>query len=140
LSFPARNVVLFDGVCVLCDRSMRFLLRIDRRARLSFAPLQGKTARSVLDRHSELSAELATVIYVRALNEPTETVYEKSDAAIAILEDVGGFWRVIAVARILPGLVRDGVYDWIARHRYGWFGQLDACQLPDDEDSERFLP
>lgn len=140
MSSPARNVVLFDGVCVLCDRSMRFLLRIDRHRRLSFAPLQGETARAVLDRHSELSSELATVIYVRALGQPEEKVYERSDAAIEILRSVGGPWRMATAVRILPRLFRDALYGWIANHRYNWFGKLDACQLPNEESSERFLP
>lgn len=132
--------MLFDGVCVLCDRSMRFLLRIDRHQRLSFAPLQGETARAVLGRHPELSSELVTVIYVRALGQANERAYERSDAAIAILRDVGGPWRMATAAQILPRVLRDALYDWIANHRYNWFGKLDACRLPDEESSERFLP
>ncbi len=132
--------MLFDGVCVLCDRSMRFLLRIDRHERLRFAPLQGETARGVNDRHPELDSRLATVVYVRDLGGPDESVHERSDAALAILQDVGGLWPIASAARIVPGVVRDGVYDWFASRRYRWFGKLEACQLPDEASSERFLP
>jgi predicted DCC family thiol-disulfide oxidoreductase YuxK len=140
LSVPVENVVLFDGVCVLCDRSMRFLLRIDRRERLRFAPLQGETARGVNDRHPEIDSRLATVVYIRGLGGPGESVHERSDAAVAILRDVGGLWPIACAARIIPGIIRDGVYDWIANRRYRWFGKLEACQLPDKGSSERFLP
>ena len=119
---------------------MRFLLRIDRRERLRFTPLQGETARGVNDRHPELDSRLATVVYVRDLGGPGESVHERSDAAFAILQDVGGLWPIASAARIIPGVVRDGVYDWIASRRYRWFGKLEACQLPDERSSERFLP
>jgi predicted DCC family thiol-disulfide oxidoreductase YuxK len=134
------HLVLFDGVCVLCDSSMRWLLDADRRGRLSFAPLQGETARAALGRHPEVTGDLSSVVYVRDFGGPDERVYLRSDAAAAILQDLAGAYRVLALFRFLPRVVRDAVYDWIAAHRYRWFGKLDACRLPDRGSEQRFLP
>ena len=136
----AAGVVLFDGVCALCDASVRFLLARDRRGRFRYAPLQGETARAVLKRHPETGDDVSTVLYVRAMGTERETVDARSDAALLILRELGGFWKMVSWLRVVPRAIRDGVYDWIARHRYGWFGKFDACRLPDDESAERFLP
>ncbi|HEY7820767.1 MAG TPA: DCC1-like thiol-disulfide oxidoreductase family protein [Vicinamibacteria bacterium] len=135
-----RLVVLFDGVCVLCDSSMRFLLEADRDGRLSFAPLQGETAREVLARHPEVTGGLSTVLYVRDFRSPGETVFARSDAVASILRDLGGGYRWLALFRFLPRFLRHALYDWVAARRYRWFGKLDACRLPRKGEEERFLP
>ncbi len=119
---------------------MRWLVDADRGARLRFAPLQGETAREVLHRHPEATEDLSTVVYVRDFSGPGETVYFRSDAAAAILRDLGGRYRVLALFRLLPRVARDAAYDWIAAHRYRWFGKLDACRLPEKGSAHRFLP
>jgi predicted DCC family thiol-disulfide oxidoreductase YuxK len=119
---------------------MRWLLDADREERLRFAPLQGETAREVLRRHPEATSDLATVIYVRHLGSPGETVHLRSDATAAILRDLGGGYRLLALFRLLPRAVRDAAYDWIAAHRYRWFGKLEACRLPEKGAEKRFLP
>lgn len=136
----AANVVLFDGVCVLCDRSMRWLLARDRNRVLLFAPLQGETARGVFARHPSSTPTLRSVLYVRDLDGPSERVLDRSDAALAILRDIGGVWKAASWLRVFPRGLRDAAYDLIAKHRYRWFGQLDACQLPGPEMNDRFLP
>lgn len=119
---------------------MRWLLDADREGRLSFAPLQGETAREVLGRHPEVTGDLSTVVYVRNFGDPAERVFQRSDAAAAILQDLGGGYRPLALFRLLPRVVRDAIYDWIAAHRYRWFGKLDACRLPEKGSEHRFLP
>jgi len=136
----SRGLVLFDGVCVLCDASMRWLLEHDRNERLLFAPLQGDTTRAVLARHPDVQDSLSTVVYVRDFGAPSERVYLRSDAALAILRDIGGRYRVLAALRVVPRALRDVIYDWIAAHRYRWFGKLDSCRLPDENGNDRFLP
>ena len=125
---------------MLCDSSMRWLLDADREERLSFAPLQGETAREVLRRHPEATGDLSTVVYVRDFGAPGETVHFRSDAAAAILRDLGGGYRLLALFRLLPRVLRDAAYDWIAAHRYRWFGKLAACRLPEKGAEKRFLP
>lgn len=132
--------MLFDGVCVLCDRSMRWLLDADRRGALRFAPLQGQTAKDVLARHPDPGDSLSTVVYVRDFGGSRERVFRRSRAAIAILEELGGKYRILAWLRIIPGPIRDILYDWVAARRYRWFGKLDSCRLPEQGMEGRFLP
>jgi predicted DCC family thiol-disulfide oxidoreductase YuxK len=119
---------------------MRWLLDHDRKGRLLFAPLQGETARAVAARHSRAEDSLSTVVYVRDFGAPSERVYLRSDAALAILGDIGGPYRVLSALRVVPRSLRDLLYDWVAARRYRWFGKLDACRLPDKGTTERFLP
>ena len=136
----ARDVVLFDGVCALCDSSVRFLLARDPEGKLAYAPLQGETARAVLARHPGADEALSTIVYVRGMDTKSEHLYDRSDAAFEILRDLGGVWRFVAWLRFIPRPIRNTVYDFIARHRYRWFGKFDACRLPKAGTNERFLP
>ena len=119
---------------------MRWLLDEDRNGQLRFAPLQGATAREVLARHPEVKGDLSTVLYVRDFGAPSERIHLRSDAAAFILRDLGGRYALLAAFRLLPRPLRDAIYDWIAAHRYRWFGKLDACRLPEKGDELRFLP
>lgn len=136
-----RRVVFFDGVCGLCDRSVRFLIARDHERILRYAPLQGETAAA----EPALSAlrrgggpELESVLYVRGAGDAAE-VFARSDAALAILHDLGGIWRVLSWARWIPRPIRDWVYNFVARNRYRWFGRFDSCRLPSPDEAELFL-
>ncbi len=132
------GLVLFDGVCALCDGSVRALISIDKNERLRFAPLQGPTAGAVLAAHSGVSRDLSTMLYVRG-NADSEELFERSDAVFAILQDVGGVWGLLSVLRWVPRPIRDGVYRFVAKRRYRWFGQFESCRLPTPETRLRFL-
>lgn len=134
------HVVLFDGVCALCDASVRWLIASDKKLILHFAPLQSETGKAVLSRHPDADQSLSTVLYVRDMGDDNERLYERSDAAFEILRDLGGIWRVASWGRFVPRALRDAVYGLIAKHRYRWFGKFDACRLPRSEDAGRFLP
>lgn len=128
-----RGIIFFDGVCGLCNRFVDRLLRIDDEGRFLFAPLQGNTARERLP--SGLADALSSVVYLR-----NGQVLTRSDAALRILIDLGGWRTVHRVWFIFPRVLRDAVYDWVARNRYRWFGKHDTCRLPTPEERERFLP
>ncbi len=135
-------LVLYDGYCGLCDRSVRWLVAADRRAVLRFAPLQGETAAPILARHGiSPSADFRTLLLVEHAGTPRERLRARSDGALAALAAVGG-WRagLARLARLVPRLLRDWVYDFIARHRFRWFGRLDACRIPTPVERVRFLP
>jgi len=136
----ARDVVLFDGVCALCDSSVRFLLARDPEGKLAYAQLQGETARAVLARHPGADGTLSTILYVRGMGTESEELYDRSDAAFEILHDLGGVWRWVAWLRFIPRPIRNTAYDFVARRRYRWFGKYDACRLPEAGTNERFLP
>jgi len=134
------HVVLFDGVCALCHASVRWLVSIDNKAVLYYAPLQGETGKSVLSRHPDADQSLSTILYVRDMGGDSERLYQRSDASFEILYELGGVWRVLSWCRFVPRVLRDAVYGFIARHRYRWFGKFDTCRLPESGDSGRFLP
>lgn len=139
----ARQLVLYDGVCGLCDRTVQFLLAEDRGAVLSFAPLQGETATAVLAHqgHQPLPGDvMKSVVFVRDLGTARQAILVRSAGALAILAALGGFWRVVAALRAVPRPLRDAVYDWIARHRYAWWGRFEVCKLPAPAVQARFLP
>ena len=129
----APAVILYDGVCGFCDRTVRFVLQRDRDARFRFAPLQSAYAGDVLARHGRDAQDLDTVSLVLEPDSPTERVLVKSDAVCAIFDRLGGVWRIAALARWLPRKIRDAAYDAFASRRYRWFGRFDECPLPSPE-------
>ena len=143
-SLPVRRgaggLVLYDGVCGLCDRTVQFLLDVDRHRVLTFAPLQGETARSLLGSHQAMKHTLESIVFIRGYSTLNATTYQRSEAILRILNEVGGFWRVVSWLRIIPRPVRDILYDWIGRNRYQWFGKFAECRLPSAEVRARFLP
>lgn len=135
-------VVLYDGYCGLCDRSVRWLVDADRRAVLRYAPLQGETAAPILERHGiPAGGDFDSFILVENLGSAGERLRQRSDGALAALVALGG-WRagLARVGRIVPRAIRDAVYDFVARRRTRWFGRLNACRLPTPEERHRFLP
>jgi predicted DCC family thiol-disulfide oxidoreductase YuxK len=127
-------LIYYDGLCGLCDRFVRFVLARDRRGRYRFAPLQGSTARARLPSH--LNPESFQTVIL----EDDGCYRVRSDAALAILAGLGGAWRAAALLRLIPRPLRDAVYDFVARHRFRWFGRRAECRVPSPEERERFLP
>jgi predicted DCC family thiol-disulfide oxidoreductase YuxK len=125
--------VLFDGHCGLCDRSVQLLLRWDRTGVLHFAPLQGPTAAPFAPPSSP--HDPGTFVLV-----DQQGTHLRSEAALRTLAHLGPLWRAVLIFRVVPRPLRDAVYNWVARHRYRWFGQLDACRIPSVEVKARFLP
>jgi predicted DCC family thiol-disulfide oxidoreductase YuxK len=139
LTSASANLVLYDGVCGLCNRLVRFLLRIDRGAVLCFAPLQGPTAARLARKHG-FPLDVKTLVYVRHFGLKDERVYLRSDGVLRIFGDLGGVWWPLTALRIVPRFLRDPLYDWVARHRYRWFGKYDSCPMPSPQQRARFLP
>lgn len=138
MNLPQQRLVLYDGVCGLCDRTVQFLLRVDREQLLRFAPLQGETAAAIRNRHPQLDG-VDSIAYVKTAS-GQEDVYVRSTAVLKILKEAGGAWRLLAVFLLVPRAIRDAVYDWVARNRYRWFGRYDNCPLPGAAVRARFLP
>jgi predicted DCC family thiol-disulfide oxidoreductase YuxK len=136
---PSPNLVLYDGVCGLCNKLVRFLLRADRRNVLCFAPLQGPTAARLAERHG-FALDVKTMVYVRHFGLKDERAYLRSDAVLRVLGDVGGVWWLLSGLRVVPRFLRDPVYEFVARNRYRWFGKYDSCPLPSPDQRARFLP
>jgi predicted DCC family thiol-disulfide oxidoreductase YuxK len=133
------HLVLYDGVCGLCDHFVQFLLRIDRHDRLRFAALQGPLGTAILEKAGRSSSSLSTVIVVADHETPAERLLERSDAALFAISASGGPYRAATVLRVAPRFLRDHVYDLVARWRYRIFGQFDACPMPRPETRAKFL-
>jgi predicted DCC family thiol-disulfide oxidoreductase YuxK len=138
-SADVRRIVLYDGLCGMCDAVVQFLLRHDRKDAFRFAPQQGEAARQVLARHALDSATMETICVIENYNSPQEAFYTRSDAALLIAEGLGGIWTLTLAARLLPRSFRDACYDFVARNRYRIFGRRTECRLPCEEDKHRFL-
>lgn len=134
-----RRIVLYDGLCGMCDAVVQFLLRHDHKDAFRFAPQQGEAARQVLARHALDSATMETICVIENYNCPEEGVYTRSDAALRIAGGLGGIWTLTLAARLLPRSFRDACYDLVARNRYRIFGRRTECRLPAEEDKHRFL-
>lgn len=135
-----RWVVFFDGVCVLCNWIVRFLIKRDKKRTLIFTPLQGETAAALLNRHPRIGGNSQSVVLAKNYNTSREAISVRSTAILDLTPALGGLWRLAGVFRIIPRFLRDWGYDFVARRRYRWFGKMDDCMLPSPEDRERFLP
>jgi predicted DCC family thiol-disulfide oxidoreductase YuxK len=134
-----RHLVLYDGVCGLCDRFVRFLIRIDRGDRLRFAALQGAIGRAVVAENGRTAQALSTVLVIADYGTPEARLLERSEAALFAIASVGGPWRSAAALRLVPRFLRDAIYDFVARTRYRIFGRFDACPLPSKATRAKFL-
>ena len=131
-----RPIVLFDGVCNVCSRLTRFVIEHDPPpARFRLAALQSETGRRLLREHGLPKDELDTFILVEG-----DRALVRSTAALRLLALLGPPWSLLAVLRVVPRPVRDAAYNWIARHRYAWWGKRDQCMVPTPDVRSRFLP
>lgn len=128
-------VIVFDGVCVLCSRWVDFILRHDRASLFRLAAMQGEHGRSLLIAHGLSPDDPVSFLLVDG-----GVGYSDTDAIARVLRQLGGRWRLAAaMLRVVPRVVRDPVYRWVARNRYRVFGRRDQCRVPEAEQAWRFI-
>ena len=129
-----QNIIFFDGVCNLCNKSVQFIIEHDDNAFFKFASLQSNTAQQILANFDE-NIELNTIILLK-----NNTIFKESDAAIEILKNLQWRWTFLRrLLKYVPPFLRNWVYRKIARHRYRWFGKKETCMIPTPEIKNRFL-
>jgi len=138
-SLSVSHLVLYDGVCGLCDHFVQFLIRIDGQDRLRFAALQGDLGATILREAGRGQDALSTVIVVADYGSPRARLLDRSDAAIFAVASAGGLYRAASALRVVPRLLRDSLYRIIARSRYRIFGRFDACPIPGPATRAKFL-
>lgn len=131
---PDEAVVLFDGVCNLCNGLVSFLISRDPGGRLQFAALQSDAGQELLTQHGLPTEGFDSFVLVEG-----EQLYTKSAAAIRVAELLGWPYRAARAGRLVPRGLRDSLYDIVAANRYDWFGRKDQCMIPDEDVSDRFL-
>ena len=133
-------IILYDGVCGLCNRLVQFLLKRDLHDRFRFASLQSEFAANILRRHSASPDDLDTMYVVLNYDLPGERIASRSDAAAVALRQLGGGWAALGTAlQALPGWIRNWGYNLVARNRYRIFGKYDSCPIPSDKNRLKFL-
>lgn len=131
-------VLLYDGVCGFCDRAVQFILRVDKRRTMQFAALDSTFAQQVFARH-HIIADADSVVYVDDPGGAAERVFIRSAAALCVVDYLGGPWRALRAARLVPEPLRDLLYDRFAAERYRIFGKYDSCPNPPQEVRARFI-
>lgn len=126
-------VLLFDGVCNLCNTFVQTIIKLDKKAFFRFASLQSETAIDLLAKHSVKDTNLKTVVLLYQGKS-----YTHSDVALEVALILGGIWKIFYVFKAVPRPIRDFVYNWIAKNRYRWFGKQEHCWLPTPELKARF--
>lgn len=127
-------IIVFDGICHLCNGWVQFLLRVDRRGLYRFASMQSDTGRRLLHEHGLDADDPSSFLLLREGQARTD-----SDAILDVLTGLGGPWRMFGVLRGVPRALRDPAYRFIARHRYRLFGKRDVCMMPAPETAARFV-
>ncbi len=128
------TLVLFDGVCNFCSFWVRFLIRRDPAKQFRFAALQSAAGQAGLRRLGLPTDALTTMVVIEG-----ERAYTKSAAALRLARRLGGLWPLLGVFRVVPAPLLDAAYEFVARHRYRWFGQQADCLVPTPDVRERFL-
>ncbi|GEL78539.1 thiol-disulfide oxidoreductase DCC family protein [Tenuibacillus multivorans] len=128
-----KGIVLFDGVCNLCNGLVQFILKRDQRDHFRFASLQGETGQQLL-KEKRISTDLDSFIYIS-----DKRVYTKSSAALQVVKHLPGLWKGLYIFVVIPKFIRDWLYAFVATNRYKWFGKQDYCMMPKPEYKQKFL-
>jgi predicted DCC family thiol-disulfide oxidoreductase YuxK len=131
---PAKNILLFDGVCNLCNGLVHFIIKKDRIGKFKFTSLQSAIGQQWLMKFGLAKNEFASFVLIQG-----DKYYIKSDAALKMLAELGGIWNAFYVFKFIPRPFRDFIYDRIAKSRYKIFGKRDVCMIPTPELQKRFL-
>lgn len=129
-----KKIILFDGVCNLCNTTVSFLMKRDRRDVFRFAPLQTEPGTRLAQDRGIPTADLDSVVLVE-----TNDHYVKSTAALRIARELPGAYRFLYPLILIPRGLRDAIYDLVARNRYRWFGRQESCRVPTPEERGKFL-
>ncbi|WP_456379501.1 thiol-disulfide oxidoreductase DCC family protein [Lutibacter sp.] len=133
-NFNGNSIILFDGICNLCNSSVNFIIKHDTKEHFLFASLQSDAAKEILLQFSSKKLNLDSIVLIE-----NENIYEKSTATLRISKNLNGGYKILYFFIIIPKFIRDWVYNLIAKNRYKWFGKKEKCLLSTFEIKNRFL-
>lgn len=134
INLENKSIIFFDGVCNLCNNSVKFIIKRDKHKRFLYASLQSDAARDILLQFKIKNSNLDSIILLE-----NGKFYQKSTAILKIAKQLNGLWKLNYGFLIIPKLMRDFIYDIIAKNRYKWFGKRETCMLPTGDMKLRFL-
>jgi predicted DCC family thiol-disulfide oxidoreductase YuxK len=128
------NIILFDGVCNFCNSTVNFVIKRDKKAILHFAPLQSDIGQQLLKEYHLPNDEMRSFVFIEK-----GKAYTQSTAALKVCKYLSSLWPLCYAFIIIPKFIRDGIYNWIAKNRYKWFGKKESCMIPNADVKKRFL-
>nr|WP_121315084.1 thiol-disulfide oxidoreductase DCC family protein [Flavobacterium sp. 102] len=130
-----KKIILFDGVCNLCNSSVQYVIKRDPKDVFRFVPLQSELGLKIIKHIGIDTTNTDSII----MYEPTKAYYYKSEAALKIINEFGGVYSLLQILTIFPKFISNTVYDYVARNRYKWYGKQEACMIPTPELKAKFL-
>ncbi|MEP7237953.1 MAG: thiol-disulfide oxidoreductase DCC family protein [Ferruginibacter sp.] len=127
-------VILFDGVCNFCNSAVNFTIKRNKKANIVFAPMQSAAGEKLLQQYNLEENDMKSFIFIE-----NDTVYKQSTGALKVCRHLRGLWPLCYGFIIVPKFIRDGIYNWIAKNRYKWFGVRQECMIPTPQVKARFL-
>ncbi len=127
-------IILFDGLCNFCNAAVNFVFKRDRHRKIHFAALQSEIGQQLLQQHHLSVTDLSSFVFIH-----NKQAHIKSTAALKVCRHLTGAWPLLYGFILVPTLIRNGVYDFIARNRYRWFGKKASCMVPTAEMKSKFL-
>ena len=131
---PDHPIILFDGVCNFCNGAVNFTIKRDKQKRIRFAALQSDAGSRLVQQYGLPADDLRSFLFIE-----NGKVYNRSTAALKVCRYLSGLWPLCFGLMIVPPFIRNGIYDWIAKNRYKWFGERQECMIPTPEVRARFL-
>lgn len=131
-----KKLILFDGVCNLCNSSVLYVIKRDKKNTFLFAPLQSNVGKKIIEKFDINTKDVDSIIIY---NPEKDSIHHKSTAALKIASQLDFPTNILAIFLIIPSFIRNWVYDFIARNRYKWYGKKDACMIPTPELRSKFL-
>lgn len=130
-----KKIILFDGLCNLCDNAVQYVIKHDKKDVFRFVALQSDLGKKILNYLNVDTSKMDSII----LYEPGVAYFYKSDAALEIAKDLGSFLKWTIIFKMIPSSLRNPIYDYVAKNRYKWYGKKDACMIPTPELKAKFL-
>lgn len=129
-----QHIILFDGICNLCNSAVKFVLKRDKNSVFKFASLQSDVAKKLLSKTHVSNMDAGTFVLIE-----NGKTYIRSTAALKVCKHLSGLWPFMTLFMVVPKFIRDWVYNLISKNRYRWFGKQDACMIPSPEVKDKFL-
>ncbi|TXG39651.1 thiol-disulfide oxidoreductase DCC family protein [Seonamhaeicola maritimus] len=131
----SKKLILFDGVCNLCNNSVQYVIKHDKKNMFLFAPLQSKIGEEIIQAYNIDTSKIDSIL----LYTPEKGINHKSTAALKIAHQLGFPRNLMGIFFIIPPFIRNWIYDYVAKNRYKWYGKKEACMIPTPELKSKFL-